>query len=549
RRDGRIVEHTGNLVEANFIYAGILSNDSRILRQLRGATDLEPDNFEWAVSEMSLAKWYQNISAITVTKREDLERNLRAYEATVKRDSDLQQNIKKMKTQIEETESRMASLIMVLGKDDVNQEKQMKLYEVWKELTKKIEDLRMKKASEESEIEIRQKEEKKNQSNVNKLKEEKQRLLDEKNKIDFKGQEKKIAEEKSVLDAESEKLKEKKSGIEGELNLLVFAEGEISTRSNDTTCPLCEDGRISLPSLKKRISNLTTEKAGLMKNLLGIQEKKRKLDSDLEESKLRFEEIKEQISVVDDGIFNTEVLVKNADTSGPEAKLKEFSMEEEKKEAKLKELQALLSTGDIENRKKRDKLQKERDVFGNEVIAGEIELSRSKVAIYGKTFSPKEAVNVTKEQIVLLNKTTAEMSRRAEAQKEEAKKLFNSSVKDLLDRLRFQEFKEVMLNKDYKLYVQRYDEKKRDYVMQNASSLSTSEKVAIALILQVALKETYVPNVPFLLVDDVLEDLDEGRLNTVLKYLSSKAKESDWYVVATKLVKGQVEPRIVTFKG
>jgi DNA repair exonuclease SbcCD ATPase subunit len=154
-----------------------------------------------------------------------------------------------------------------------------------------------------------------------------------------------------------------------------------------------------------------------------------------------------------------------------------------------------------------------------------------------------------KKQIELLDVIIKEMNGRAEAQKDEAKKLFNASVKDLLDKLKFEEFRSVALNKDYRLYVERFDEKRRDYVKQNASTLSTSEKLAIALILQVALKETYVPEIPFLLVDDVLEDLDEGRLDTILKYLSSKAKESDWFVVATKLVKGQVEPRITILKG
>lgn len=94
-----------------------------------------------------------------------------------------------------------------------------------------------------------------------------------------------------------------------------------------------------------------------------------------------------------------------------------------------------------------------------------------------------------------------------------------------------------MLNRDYRLYVERLDTKTGEYVFQQVKTLSTSEKLSISLILQAALKETYIPDVPFFVLDDIIEDFDGDRREEILEYLTEKAKENDWFIVITKLVK------------
>ena len=118
-----------------------------------------------------------------------------------------------------------------------------------------------------------------------------------------------------------------------------------------------------------------------------------------------------------------------------------------------------------------------------------------------------------------------------------------------MTELDFKEFKEVKLNKDFRLYIERLDPRTKEYVSQLVSTLSTSEKLTIALILQIAIKETYLRHVPFLILDDVMEDFDEDRRNKIYHYLAKKAKEQDWIIISTKLKEEKIPIRVVGWKG
>ncbi len=85
------------------------------------------------------------------------------------------------------------------------------------------------------------------------------------------------------------------------------------------------------------------------------------------------------------------------------------------------------------------------------------------------------------------------------------------------------------------MYVERFDERSGEYVLQQVKTLSTSEKSAIALILQIALKQMYIPDLDFLILDDVLGNFDEDKKIKILDYLSNKANEEDWYIILTTL--------------
>ena len=85
------------------------------------------------------------------------------------------------------------------------------------------------------------------------------------------------------------------------------------------------------------------------------------------------------------------------------------------------------------------------------------------------------------------------------------------------------------------MYVERLDERSGEYVLQQVKTLSTSEKSAIALILQIALKQMYIPDLDFLILDDVLGNFDEDKKIKIFDYLSKKAHEEDWYIILTTL--------------
>ena len=70
---------------------------------------------------------------------------------------------------------------------------------------------------------------------------------------------------------------------------------------------------------------------------------------------------------------------------------------------------------------------------------------------------------------------------KAEEQRQQASKKFNDNISALMKSLGFTEFRNIKLNKDYRLYVERFNPKTNDYVAQQLKTLATSEKLVIAL--------------------------------------------------------------------
>jgi len=539
-RDGRVGERIGK-VEPKFIYAGILSNNSRILRQLRGTSDLEPDDFEWAVTEMSLAKNYEIISDKAKTLKENLDREFRTYQEAAKKFSELNKKVASLKSRKDDLEAKIKlhGFVENTGKYGEKNERLNKSIDVQKA------DL----AKYQREIDAAQVEIERIGVERKKLQTELDDLRGRKNKWDANEEAARVEKERESIRAQIDELKETKSAVDGLLNLLVVADSGIKGINHDATCPLCEAGKLSKPSLARRLSALKQEREQLSRQMMVLAEQGRNLEGDSEKRKRDYDELRKRIYELEHVRIKQECDNKTVDlkTKKDQAqkRLNEIGEKLKQNQEELNKLRELFSKEDKDKYNAYLKLESERESVRDSLIIAEDELEKCKISSRGKkALLPDEAVKITQSQVDLLDKVIAEMVKRAEDQKEEARKKFNSTVKDLLDQLGFKEFKNVALNKDYRLYVERFDEKRKDYVKQNASTLSTSEKLAIALILQIALKETYFGEVPFLLMDDVLEDFDVDRQKVVLSYLSRKAKESNLFILVTKLSEGQDEPKV-----
>ena len=112
----------------------------------------------------------------------------------------------------------------------------------------------------------------------------------------------------------------------------------------------------------------------------------------------------------------------------------------------------------------------------------------------------------------ILDKGIKFAQKRADEQRKKATQEFNQNIQKFMIELGFKEFRDVALNNEYRLYIERLDTKTGRYVFQQVKTLSTSEKLAIAIVLQMALKETYLPDIPFMLIDDVISDFDDDSI-------------------------------------
>ncbi len=538
-RDGKVIDRVGK-VEPKFIYAGILSNNSRILRQLRGSGNLEPDDFEWAVTEMSLAKNYEIISGRARTLKEDLENKLKIYKNSVNKFTELNNKVaslQKKKDAVEE-KRKLHGFVENTGKYGEKNER----------LNKTIDGLKTDIVRLKREVDSAQNEIEKIVSEKKKLQAELEELKSRKIEWDSSDEDARVEKEKEAIRQKIDKLKEEKSTVDGLLNLLVVADSSIKGADHDAACPLCEMGKLSKSSLLKRLTGLRDEREQLSKKMMELAEQGRNIEGDSARRRKENDELRRKIGALEFRIkqeCDNKTLTLQNKYEQANQKLSDQDDRLKQNLQELNKLRELFSKEDKEKYQEYLQLEGEREQIRDMLIIAEDELEKCKVTSHGnKTILPDEAMKITNGQIDIVNKIIIEMDKKAEDQKEEARKKFHSTIKDLLDELGFNEFKNVALNKDYRLYVERFDETRKDYVKQNASTLSTSEKLAIALILQMALKETYFSEVPFLLMDDVLEDFDIERQKVILSYLSRKAKDSNLFIMVTKLVEGLEAPQV-----
>ena len=131
RKDVYAVKKSGSAVslpelgDQRFLLAGILSNDSRILRQLRGLDEREADDFIWAVNQLSSAERWERLAEFLTNKREDLEEKLftikkaiQQKDTLLKQESDLRKKGGSMDEELAKLRSRVGGLGPLLAKRD-----------------------------------------------------------------------------------------------------------------------------------------------------------------------------------------------------------------------------------------------------------------------------------------------------------------------------------------------------------------------------------------------------------------------------------------------
>lgn len=129
------------------------------------------------------------------------------------------------------------------------------------------------------------------------------------------------------------------------------------------------------------------------------------------------------------------------------------------------------------------------------------------------------------------------LSQKQHEHEEQAITDFNKTVKKVMAEIGFSEFDQIALDRNKKeLKVIR-----PGFKMQTLESLCTTEKYSIAILLQIALKKTYLPHIPFFIVDEIFVNYDKGKKKKVTEYLERMAKEQDLFVIITRLPEKQFQ--------
>jgi len=545
-----VVQQNGDIIVApkygdeRFLLAGILSNNSRVLRQLRGLDNREPDDFRWAVEELSYAQNYSTMAEILKTwiedfieKRELIKNNINELKPLLERQSILERKIKELDSEINELtqeliqtrpeRERLNKSLREINR--LKEEIQRKTIEKTKitrtQLTPKLHDL--------EEAQARKKEA---ESKLEKIEKEIALLKNKESK-------------KRDIEREVNKLLEQRNTIDGMLNLYILAETNIRKEQKEKAlCPLCKIGHVTYQEIMQRISEYRKQRAILNSKILKLNQEKQNITIQLKRAEdlakeLRYKvwEQAEKIEFIKKQLRKPEEAIRQIDIL-----IDEYRKKLENEQKIYNELSKKINTGTDEEFNEKNKL---RSALHEELGRIRQRISElSTIEILGIVFELNMAKLVCEDVIKVLEDRISYLEKRAEEEREQAAKRFNENISILLENLGFTEFRTVRLTgpPSYRLYVERYDPKREDYKSQEVGTLSTSEKLAIAMILQIALKETYLRKVPFLIIDDVLEDFDPERRERVIKYLKEKAAKEDWFIIATKLVEELGPPKVIS---
>jgi len=104
---------------------------------------------------------------------------------------------------------------------------------------------------------------------------------------------------------------------------------------------------------------------------------------------------------------------------------------------------------------------------------------------------------------------------------------FNRNVTKAFAELGLKGFENVFLDQGFALHLVR-----ENSVQQPVETLSASEKLTISLVLMLAAKETFLPDFPFFIIDELTQSYDPERFRQIVNYMRKRVP----YVIVTSLI-------------
>lgn len=314
-----------------------------------------------------------------------------------------------------------------------------------------------------------------------------------------------------------------------------------SLEEGEAECPLCETGVITRKALEPKIdqvkgdlrkvdneiSKISAEHDNFIKKINQIKPKKKTLERTIASQKATASDIEQEIELSAQRL---------------EVKQKEWAVakkEHDNVKDKVKEIENLLKISDSGKGALIEELGRFRqklDVLDTQIDLNEKEISEKfSEEVLGSRIPLDEATQIYESWKNLLGSLIIAIDEKIIEQKKGFAKRFNDKTRELLNNIVLKEFDEISVDDETNIII------KRKGKTQSITSLSSSELNSLITLLQVALKETYSPEVPFFLIDEIMLDFDRETVTKILGYMLKVAKEKEWFIVLAKLGKGQLQ--------
>jgi len=554
-KDGKInINILGN---QKFLYSSMLVKNSRIHNHITTGKA----SFKWIVDEMSLAKDYERIKANVIYNLDELTKEQeedQTYDPkkTSKR-GEIKQKRLTYKTKTNEKKKEESDKVILEGAQKEKQ-KQIDDFQFDKELVRKEKETERKLTADEKNLKVIIGTLDKIQREIEEFKKQK----DDSSEID-KIHSRMDKNEQRLTDLKTDKVQDLQKEIIEKQNLRSIEEQKkvrFETRKQlwetvkieeGNKCPLCEStGKITPERRKSKIDEYDKEIKGhqivikkytteINKKLNRINdinieipdlEKKQFIDGDkikdLEQAKKssvdKIALLKKKVPNIKKQIVNDEELIKKTEQE------LNLILEEKDKNSEYQKLKDESRSIDKDIGMIKERLIKIEDAIEDAIS---IEIFNIKIADLNK------AEQIINELENIIHKLVKYLDNKIDEHRKGAAKKFNESIKNLIMELKFDTFKEIYLNlDDYQLKIIDNNDKP-----QELSSVSGGEKAIISSLLQISAKETYLSDIPFLIGDEIILDLDPERREIFLNYLKKIAKENDWFIILTQITSKDLE--------
>lgn len=532
-RNGKIT--TNNPGNQKFLYSSMLVKNSRIHNNItHGNAD-----FRWIVDEMSLAKDYEKILNINQHQINNLNSSYDEIKANREligqKEKEKKANVEAKKKLIKELKEQEVKI----ENYEFDEEAVIRENALKKELSEYKNGLAsIKEEKVDNEKLIKELKEKiKAKTKIEKIRNEvaeNNLILEDLKSIDIE------ALQKEIINLQKLKSKEEQGKVRVETTLELWKKVNIEEGNK---CPLCQSvGKITEEKRRKEIDECTKKLKKFQPKIeaqaLKINEKQTRINQ-----KAKLKRIEKD---VEKGLVSIELIDRDAKNSlekiKPAEQRQKVLIEEEqnyeqnkvKCEEYLKKTQEEMKQEAEYQQMINEKSKIERNIGMNDekTLKIDIAIKEAKtVEVYTKRIDLDLAEQILEEFLEILEKTKNYLESRIKEQREGAANKFNESIKNLIKELKFEAFKEIYLDlENYRLkIVDNHDNS------QELSSVSGGEKVIISSLLQISAKETYLSDIPFLIGDEIILDLDQERSEIFINYLKKIAREKDWFIILTQI--------------
>jgi len=530
-----VIDNSGEIVyniegDERFLFTSYLSPASPLFRRI----SLGESELKWILPAVSKVEYYERARKAVSSILDEFKANLEEAKYKVNNLKNLKKKLERCKTELKSVNKEIERTSSEIEK--MEKEVDPKIREEYNTISSSLEELKKEKweikerlKEVERDFENKKKGVKKLEEGIKEL-DYKMRKVGEKLKKlkTFKEIEKRIEE----LERELNDLKVDRAGINSKLDLFNSAK-----KLEEGVCPLCGSGNVNKKYIEDGLSKLREELKNIDSKMRALNGEKERLIREYKDRKKLEEDVipslkgkrQKKETELDDVLsilkpLELEVKALKSELAECEEKIAEKSkrlMYVEDRIKKVSDVGVLYE--------KLGKLKARRDDLLNETsrITTEME-NTSTMQLIGSEVEVEKAIQLCEEYTQTFERILGWVENKIKEQKRGFAEKFNESIEGVIKELDF-EFSTQIDPEELRIII------KRDGFHQSIASLSTTERSVIAVILQIALKEAFHPDVPLFIVDEIIMDFDKERANKLVKYLLRASKERGWLVILAKV--------------